>query len=508
MKRILLFSFVLFLIVSCSSTLEISATNTLSPTITATFTQRTLSDASDLPIWIDQYVHAYDPYGGKIKVKGVEMDTIQLTEAIQKNPDAFTQVKQINGIEYSFAVVNGIPLAIKEGISNWQEATMGRLGGLIGVEFECSYRLDHGYYQEFLKIADKVFGKGSVLVLTTNLDVTSVFRDFSETDWQSVLDNWGLIQQDFSSGLVPSGFPYNWKRGQEAWDADIIRAFGGDPQYRSQQLYEYRLRPDGNIEALKQFQSQKSQKEMLKIFEFVVRARVLQFPEIKRWDVSDEVSAAYVVYRDDNHNANYNFWGIATGLTPAELTVKVAEWVKEDNPKAKTFITESDIFDTGNPVAPVENKYFFKTYIPEIIKQNSNRYIDGVIAENNWWIEEPQDWSEISKRIDYLISIGLEIGGSETMIVSGDTPINYCCGRKKHVQIQDRKQAQAEMFAEWLDLYLDKGIKTIGFGNIDDYNAWTQDVELFTANPTIFDIFFRAKPAYYSLVQVLYEHIP
>lgn len=202
-----------------------------------------------------------------------------------------------------------------------------------------------------------------------------------------------------------------------------------------------------------------------------------------------------------------HFWENATGLSPAELTNKVAQWVKEDNPKAKTFITESDIFDTGNSVASAEIDYFYNTYIPEINKLNSNHSIDGVIGENNWWIYEPQNWSVISDRIDSLTAKGLEIGGSETMIVSGDTPINDCCGRHKLIQLQDPKLAQAQMYAQWLDLYLNKGIKTIGFGNIDDFYAWTQDVGLPDANPTLFDIDFRAKPAYYAIMQVLYAHL-
>jgi hypothetical protein len=213
------------------------------------------------------------------------------------------------------------------------------------------------------------------------------------------------------------------------------------------------------------------------------------------------------MYRDNNVPA-VNFWALATGLSPVELTEKVAQWVKKDNPEAKTFITEGDIFDTGNPIAAASIDYFYNVYIPGIIKNDSNHYIDGVIGENNWWIYEPQDWSVISKKIDSLTSNGLAIGGSETMIVSGDTPINDCCGRHKLVQITDPKLAQAEMYAQWLDLYLNKGIKTIGFGNIDDFYAWTQDVNLPDAAPTFFDIDFRAKPAYYAMVQVLYEHLP
>jgi GH35 family endo-1,4-beta-xylanase len=474
------------------------------PTITPTPAPQSLADAPDLPTWIEEYVHAY---GGKVTVNGAEMDADQLTAAIRHNPVTFTQTKLVNGAEISFVIVNDIPLAYREKTGTWQEATMAKLGEWNGLEFECSLRLDDRKYQEFANISKKALGKNSVVVLTSNLDVTRVFGDFTQADWQKVLDNWGNIQQNFSSGIVPAGYPYYWQWGLDAMDSYVTNAFGGNPQYRSQQLYESGLRSDGTrIEALKQFQAQASHEDMLKIFEFVVRTRVLQFPQIKRWDVSDEVSASYVMYRD-NHTMDVHFWENATGLTPAELTIKVAQWVKEDSPEAKTYITESDIFDTGNPVASAEIDYFYNTYIPEINKLNSDHSVDGVIGENNWWIYEPQNWSVISDRIDSLMAKGLEIGGAETMIVSGDTPINDCCGRYKLVQIQDPVLSQAEMYAQWLDLYLNKGIKNIGFGNIDDFYAWTQDVGLPDANPTLFDIDYRAKPAYYEMIKVLFKHL-
>lgn len=478
----------------------------LPPTATATAAPQSLADAPDLSIWVEEYVHAY---GGKVAVNGVEMDAKQLTDAIRQDPEAFTQTKNINGNELSFVLVNGIPLLYRDAGGVWQEATMSKLGEWNGVEYECSLRLDGRKYTEFLGISKKVFNENAIVVYTTNLDVTTVFGDFSEEDWQGVLDHWDSIQLDLSSGKVPEGYPYNWKRGMEGMDADVVRAFGGAPQFRSQQLYETGLRPDGNrVEALRDLRTKKSPAEMLKLFEFVVRTRVLQFPQIKRWDVSDEVSGAFVMSRE-NHDVPLDdiiYWVKATGLTPPELTLKVAKWVKTDHPEAKTYINESNIFNIGNPI--VDETYFFNEFIPEIIKGNQDQIVDGIVVQNNWWIYEPEDWTEISNRIDHLTSKGFEIGGSETMIVSGDIPINNCCGRHKLIEIADPELAQAEMFAQWVDLYLDKGIKTIGFGNIDDFYAWTQDAGLPDANPTLFDIDFRAKPAYYAIVQVLYEHIP
>jgi hypothetical protein len=188
-----------------------------------------IADARDLPIWVGEFVHAY---GGKVTIDGMGMDASQLTTKIRRNGDEFIEVKPSAGVLTSFLMVNGIPLAMRAG-QRWQEATMATLGEINGVEFECSLRLDDRKYEEFSRISEKALGHNTVLVLTTNLDVTAVFGDFVESDWQNILDNWASIREDFSSGAVPSGYPYKWERGLEALQPDVARAFGGNPQLRS-----------------------------------------------------------------------------------------------------------------------------------------------------------------------------------------------------------------------------------------------------------------------------------
>ena len=511
-NRMLISVFILItFLVSCApqtatplptATLTVEPTATVALTITPTPTPISMANSPDLPVWVEDYVHAN---GGKVIVNGVDMDAKQLTVAIRQNPEAFTLETTINGMKYSFVLVNGIPLAYQEKNGNLQEVTMAKLGEWNGVQFECSLRLDGRKYQEFTDISRITLGLTSIVAIGSNLEPVRVFKNFSESDWQRVLDDWANIEVELASGIIPTEFPYYWQDGIDAMDDDVVRAFGGNPQFRAG-IYEQGV----NVESLWNFQSQISELDMVKIFEFISRTTVLRFPEIKRWTVSSEVSGGYVRFKYDS-SARYsdvNFWGVATGLTPAELTLLAARWVKQDNPYAKTYIVEDNIFENANPVASDTRDYFYNEYIPAIIEGNTDHIIDGIIGENNWWIYEPQDWSGISGSIEYLQANGLEIGGSETMIVSGETPINNCCGRHKLVEIQDPDLAQAEMFAQWLDLYLDKGIKTIGFGNIDDFYAWTQDVNLPDANPTFFDIDFRAKPAYYAMVRVLFEHLP
>lgn len=100
------------------------------PTITPTPAPVTLADLPELSTWVEDYVHAY---GGIITVNGTDMDAEQLTAAIRQNPDEFTQSKQVNGIEYSFLIINSVPLAVREESSNWQNASMKTMGNLVGL---------------------------------------------------------------------------------------------------------------------------------------------------------------------------------------------------------------------------------------------------------------------------------------------------------------------------------------------------------------------------------------
>jgi GH35 family endo-1,4-beta-xylanase len=94
------------------------------PTITPTPAPENLADAKDLPKWIDNYIHAF---GGKVTINGVDMDAKQLTEEIRKSAEVFTQVKEINGVEYLFLWINGVPLAMREGKGQWEDLTSRKI---------------------------------------------------------------------------------------------------------------------------------------------------------------------------------------------------------------------------------------------------------------------------------------------------------------------------------------------------------------------------------------------
>jgi GH35 family endo-1,4-beta-xylanase len=469
------------------------------PTVMPTPTPENIADSKDLSAWVDEFVHAYD---GKVTVNGVEMDASQLTNEIRTNSNKFIESKQVNGSEVLFLEVNNIPLAMREG-SLWQEATMANLSEMSGIIFEFSPRIPGDRIPQYISVLKKVAGIHSRFTFPSEMDTCHIYNTFSPDNWKSIITNWDNVQQDLNNGIIPEGYPYEW---QGVYD---IMSFAKDnveiPQFRAQHLVEGRvnycmLAP--SIIGL--WEKEKfSQAEMLKVLEFVVRTRVIQFPEVTSWDVQDEMIATYIA-NIIGGNSRPAFWLNATGKSPAELTITVAGWIKKDNPKAKTYVVEDGIFDNKYIWAQY-NIAAFDQYIKDLHKNNAQ--VDGIISENNFWIFSKPDIDFISRKIDEYQSLGFEIGGAETMIVISDKYFGDKY-RPKIQKVGNRKIDQADFYSKLLSLYIEKGIKIFGFGGIDDYNAWTNDVGYLDSDPLLFDDEFHAKPAYYAIVQVLYEQLP
>ena len=511
-KNIITVLLIAFILASCAPAAKVVSTETTipaqtltpipaTPTITPTPTPENIADSKKLSVWVNDYVHAF---GGRVTVDSVEMNANQLTDEIRKNSDKFIVTKQVNGVELLFLLINKVPLAMRENNGQWQEATMGKLGDFNGITFEFAVRGNPS--QEMI---DRIKGKQSIHSFGGPIVTEYTFRNFTQNDWIRIVDEWEKISSAFEKKEIDYfDFPIDWeftdrtlRESREMFNDDNL-------QFRATGLYVGPIPVESlrNLKAMMNY----SNDDMLKIFEFTVRTKIIRYPEIIYWDVEDEIVDAYVM-ATNNNLPDINYWSIATGLKPSELTLKVAEWVKHDNPSAKTYMTEGSKFEFTNPAARWANDYF-RVFIKEVAQNNEKngiQLVDGFIGENNWWIYEPQDWQKIEKSIDEIQSLGFEIGSSETIIVTGDIPINDCCGRKKLVDITNRDQSQAQMYADWLRLYLRKNIKVIGFSGFGDDNyAWTNDVGLPDANPFFFDRNFKPKQSYYAMVQVLYEQLP
>jgi GH35 family endo-1,4-beta-xylanase len=458
-----------------------------------------IADAKDLFVWVDEYVHAF---GGTVTINGVDMDASRLTDEIRINGDKYFELKKVNGMNILFLNVNGSPLAFREENGQWQEATMAKLSEMTSVVFEFSPRIPDEHTQQYIDVLKKVAGKNTRFTFPSEMDTCRIYNDFSLEQWKSIISNWENIEADLNNGIIPDGYPYHWQGVNNIMD--FTKANVDSPQFRGQHLVEIRLSYCMLADSIINLREKENftHDEMLKILEFVVRTRVIKFPEVANWDVEDEMIAADVVAQTGGGNY-YRFWLDATNKSAVELVSTVADWVKHDRPSATTYIVESAVFDNRNPDAKWEINAFDK-FIEGLSKNQAK--VDKIIVENNLWIFSPPDMDYISQKIDMFKSLGFAIGGSETMIVTGDEAINGN-GRLKQIQVSDRNEAQANLYRNLLSLYLSKGINTFGFGGIEDYNAWTNDVNLPDANPLLFDDNFRAKQSYYAIIKALYEYL-
>lgn len=508
MKFSKLLFLLIFILASCTPAAatvpaETSAPPTstsLPPTTTATPVPEQLTDAKDLSVWIEEFVDAYD---GTVTINGMDANAGELTTLIQMNPDPFLISRMIQEVEYHFLVVNGIPLAMQAGNARWQQATVAKLSELAGITLEFSRSgMPDSHQNDYLHALEKVAGPGSRFTFSSEMDTCRIFNTFTIEHWTSVLENWDGILRELDQGHVPDEYPYQW---QGAYNLiDFARAHVEDPQFRGPHLVELNLPAYCMLaDSIVRYQREQNpgKEKMIKILEFVVRTRVLQFPEIMYWNVEDEMIAANVE-ADTGGDSSKRFWNNVTGLEPTELTIMVVGWIKKDNPQAKTYVVEDTIFE--EPYAPLMVAEF-DNFIRSLHEVNAP--VDGIISENNFWIFDPPSMQYVSEKIDEYNTLGFTVGGSETMIITGDTMINDP-NRVRKAEVKDRDLAQAAMYQDLLGLYLDKGIMQFGFGGIDDNNAWTNDVGLPDANPLLFDDNFLAKPSYYAIVQILYEHIP
>jgi GH35 family endo-1,4-beta-xylanase len=497
-KNIVTCLLVSIILVSCAPAAIVVPTETAIPastitpllptsTITPTPAPENIADSKDLPIWVNEFVHAY---GGKVTVNGVDIDANQLTDEIRQNSNKFIETKQVNGVEILFLVVNNIPLAIREGNSQWQEATVGKLKDMNGI----SISLEMGWndFERQTEVVKKLCNQSCEFILAGNLQPSIVFGEFSDENWTNIIKNWDTMEKQLDNGDVPQGFPYWWSAAD-----DYITAYSSivkNPQIRGQNL----LMNSGDI-MIDRLSLDNDQ--VMKILEYQVKTRVLHYRGIiDSWDLTDEFMASYVS-RDP---MGAIFWTDHTGLTPAELISTINGWVKTANPEARTYIVDFGMFNYSQPwVSSI--RYGNLALLQEL--SDMNVPIDGYIDENNLSINTGFNEEKAQEDFNYIKSLGFEIGGSETMVLIGPIDAHGWDGRIVNEEGTDLQQ-QAKIFYKLMKFFLDNNIHTFGLGGIEDESAWTNFVDMPDADPLLFSDIFEPKIAYYAIVQVLYEQLP
>lgn len=380
----------------------------------------------------------------------------------------------------------------------WKNASVGNLREKLDLFFTIT-NAEVSDFREQQKILEMMCGNECEIGIAGEMQMNMVFQEFNAEEWLRVLENWEAIQADFIERKVPENYPYYWrdidslmseytrmannagvevkfKSGLLLWPTFDNLTSGGTTKI----IHDLNLPPEDN----------------LKFLEFMVKSRVLNYPQIQSWNVSDEVIAGEVL-----NEPNLVVWNKLTGLSSPELIAQIATWVKESNPNAQTIMNEHGVFNYNNNWTQATHDRTL-IVLQELSQQKAP--VDSFMDQQNLWIGTGLDPKKMSSDIQKIQQLGFNIAGSEIVIsvnpqsaIDGNTTVrNPATGNTPEAK-------QAQMFKDLINILLTNNVSHIGFGGFDDNTAWTNGAGQPEANPTLFDSNYQPKLAYYFIMQAL-----
>lgn len=417
------------------------------------------------------------------KTMGVKPETVNLSEH---------QYKDSSGASFSImSTPDNTPLLIYDEYGGWRDANLQDLATKSGLSLETMMqvtRQENGQWVDLTQNQDYtnlIKENANSLYTSGEADMSWVFGNFKTADWNNILSNWPTIQKELKAGTIPDGLPYNWVgldrlvnfAQQNNMDVRGFHLIWGDDIPQS--ILNY------------------SNSDLKKILEFTVRTRVLRHPEIKAWNIGDEIYARSL-YQQGNTGG---LWPDRFGA--ANIVAFVGNLVKESNPSAKLYVTEDFVLEKNFP-----NPNFtqgFINYLKQIQAQGVK--IDGVDIENNFWIYDPPDPKKINSTLKAIEQLGIKtITSEETVSVSSTYP-NWPSRPKTVTSVGNPLKSQAAIYKETLDAYLANNTGSFGTGGVWDELAWQNSIGHPEAHAMIYDTNGNPKPADYALRQSLLAYI-
>jgi len=454
----------------------LTATQTTTPTVTPTPAPENLADANDLPVWIDDYVHAY---GGMVTVNGVERDSNQLLGAVKANPGSFIERKTIKGKENSLFVVNGVPLGIQTD-GTWRSILARDIADAKNAQFA----MPALYWQIYNPNFVNVIKNANLLTITWDLNTGVVFKKLTTEDWKNILRDWETIKAQLDSRRIPNSIPYDWT------GADLIIKFAHENHMglRAQHLVWNGDVPDSI------YNGGFTKAELLKILEFTISVKVIKYKGvISEWDAEDELVIS------EFSTDKWGFWQRAVGLLDA--TRLSARTIRKIDPEAKITITDDHLleerFYDQQPNLGIRFMKFVKT-----LKQEG--LVDKVDIENNLWIYDLPEQEYMENILRQIQGEGIELAAAEIAVVpTKEFPLWYK-PRQAYAIVDDPLKAQAEGYRRVVQAYINVGAYDIGLGDVGDetsfYNYHSPGI-----NATLFDTQWKPKMGYYEILKVMYD---
>lgn len=510
-KHIIATALVAIILISCSPpNIDIPASTSLPVETTAptkTVEPTSIPVATKTPAPLDVLPETLDLIAGIADYSIAYTRAVPSDEALFNSPEIIIE----RLVEVTGAALDGTPFIAlidpqtntilflqipntESGVWEWQQATVGALANLANISPYIG--ADYHEFTRLKPIYPKMCKENCNIVISGELQMNAVFRNFEVSDWEDILINWEWIVKQLTTNEIPK-FDYNWSDADRAIKSYKV-IFGPTMQIRAQHLLwptidhsEY-----GGI-TTQIFNMNLPPEDNLKLLEFMVRVRVIKYPEINQWDVTDEIIAGYVLQEQ-----HLRTWQVMTNLTTTELIAKIAEWVKESNPNAITIVNEHGVFNYNEPWTKDTHDETMK-----IMRKLSamNAPIDGFIDQQNLWIGMGIDEVRVEQDIRELQSLGFEIYPPEAIVNSNDTGLfDESPGIRPQVDPvlpgRTAEERQAEMYRQLFSLYYRLGIRDIGLSGVADFATWPSDPE---AKPNLFDTNGQTKLAYFYIMRHL-----
>lgn len=417
------------------------------------------------------------------KSLGIRPETVRLStkKLVDKKGNPFTVM----------STPDSTPLLIYDKKDGWRESNISDLASKSGITLETMMQVTRQVNGTYVDLTQDSQYTGLIkenanqIYTSGESDMNWVFGGFTTADWNNVLSNWTNIQKQLVNGTIPDGLPYNWVGLDRLTDFAKLSGLGT----RAFHL----IWGDDIPPSILGY----SNPDLKKILEFTVRARVLRHPEIKSWNIGDEIYARSL-YQQGN---TAGLWPDRFGA--AKIVAFVGKLVKDTNPDAKLFVAEDFVLEKAFP--DVNFTAGFISYLKQI--QAQGVHINGVDIENNFWIYDPPDPKKIDSTLKTIKKLGIPIITSEETVAVSTTYPNWPSRPRVIRSVADTLKTQAQIYKDTLDAYIANNTGYFGTGGVWDALAWQNAIGHPEARPMLYDTKGAPKRADYALRQSLLANL-
>lgn len=504
-KNIVTVLLVAIILASCAPAAKVVPTETAVPTstftpvptatatITLTPAPENLADAKDLSVWVNRFVRTY---GGKVIVDNLVLDANQLTDEILKNGNRFTVSKKVKQTEILFLVVNGIPLAIREGNGQWREITPSITSNIYSIKF--------GYGALLIgKDADKYyFHKYTDTEKRAQIEGSSIFVPGWEFTNSTIM--WPTLKE-----YGGTGDPNDWKRWNwEVPDSFFFALSKYDNEYENKTIRGGHIFWDGpdwyispalsaiRDEVLRTNNSQRQQ-QLKNAFLLYTEKTIKRYPQVDQWLVINEVL-------DNQGLIKQDAW--MKSLGGEDFLVELLKTAQASNPEAKFMVND---FSVEFPDKKADGYY---NMVKRLYDQGSLRNGDIVGFQFHTSVRDPH-FSDLAKAKSQLLNnwkrfveLGLKISITELDVSASNS--------------QSEIEYQAKIYGAIIEAVIQ--LQSEYPGSVDSVVTWgysddtswlrNQVVENGGSEPDLHPLLWRdintPNPSFYEIVRVFYEQLP